>query len=137
MRQHGPQEVPWMRPSHASKERSIEPLKPAEINERLRYENQHEPTQRADIAVHVPRLPPPDGDETPDDDDPLSMLLAFGLNQRIINELDRNGCQTIADVRQVDAGAEVLGWVGCGEITRKMIAAAIRELDAKRLRQSK
>ena len=132
MRQHGPQEVPWIRPSHASNERSTESLKPAEINERLRYENQHELTQRADIAVHVPVLPPPDGNEIPDDDDPLCMLLPFGLNQRVVNELDRNGCQTIADVRRVDAGAEVLDWVGCGKVTRRMIAATIRKLDKRR-----
>jgi hypothetical protein len=63
------------------------------------------------------------------DESPVSSLRVCGLNQRDMNQLERNDCYTIADVRLAVKNGDIVAWNMCGPIMLERVIAALKKAD--------
>jgi hypothetical protein len=119
-------------------------LRQSELAERLRYERQHAgPGEVVDVLHESdgPELahcravlggdwtPAPD---VPDESDPVSALLPWGLPERDVNATERHA-GTIAELRAALAEGRIQRWGQCGAGTVAAVAKSLARVDkAKR-----
>lgn len=103
---------------------------PEYVRQRMEIEARHgandDGTETYFARVHGARseyadnLPEPVGESSP-----IHVLAYYGLGVRHLELLDRNGCETISDVRDALAKGDVLVWKGTEKQTEMEIQEAV------------
>ena len=104
------------------------------VSQRKEIEARHGPnddgTETNFARVHGARseyadnLPEPISDASP-----IHVLAFYGLGVRYLELLDRNGCETVSDVRDALAKGDILAWQGGEKPTELEIREAVERMD--------
>lgn len=108
----------------------VKPVTPEYVRQRMEIEARHGPDDdgtethfsrvRGARLEYADDLPEPVGELSP-----IHILAYYGLGVRHLELLDRNGCETISDVRDSLSRGDVVAWKGSERQTEREIQEAV------------